>query len=161
MTRSDFQVVTRLRRWRSVVRDLLATSQCDQDTLTAFAEAWIEAGAHIREQVGDDSLLVRLLRMMLPPYRGGSIRLFRGENIDRFAASSIGLAWTPMRGTAEMFGRGHNAVESGGVLLSAVFPPASVISGPVAHSEYLGEDQYTVDPTGVEIECLERSRPLG
>ena len=45
-----------------------------------------------------------------------------------------------------MFGRGLNAVGAGGVLLRARFEPEAIISGPNAHSNYLGEKQFTIDP---------------
>lgn len=45
-----------------------------------------------------------------------------------------------------MFGRGLNAVHPGGVLLSAFAPPSAIIAEPNAHSRYLGEDEFTVDP---------------
>ena len=47
------------------------------------------------------------------------------------------------------FGSGLNAVGSGGVLLKAHFEPEAIISGPNAHSNYLGESQFTVDPFAV------------
>lgn len=100
----------------------------------------------MREQIADDRLLVRLLRHILPSYEGGAKELFRGENRNRWENRVIGLAWTSNIEAARMFGGGLNAVRSGGVLLKARFEPEAIISGPNTHSNYLGEDQFTIDP---------------
>jgi hypothetical protein len=113
--------------------------------MARFASGWITAGHHIRDRIADDTLLVRVLRHVLPPYDGEARVLYRGENRDRWNARRVGLAWTPDIETARMFGHGLNAVTSGGVLLTAHFEPEAIISGPNAHSRYLGEAQFTVD----------------
>nr|WP_269808607.1 hypothetical protein [Enterovibrio nigricans] len=55
-----------------------------------------------------------------------------------------------------MFARGLNAIESGGVLLSAQFAPEAILSAPNSHSaDCLGEFEYTCDPMQVrELEVL-------
>jgi hypothetical protein len=114
----------------------------------------------MREQIADDRLLVRLLRHLLPPYSGDALTLYRGENSTRWAAGSVGLAWTDKIDVARMFGGGLNAFNSGGVLLRGVFGPTAIISGTNAHSSYLGEAQFTVDPFGgAHIVVLETFPP--
>ena len=115
----------------------------------AFDTYWIEGGHRIREQVADDRLLTLFLRSVLPPYSGAPITLFRGENRDRLSAGSIGLCWTPDSKVAQMFASGLNATGSGGALLKATFSASAIISGPNAHSVYLGEQQFTVDPFAI------------
>lgn len=110
----------------------------------------------MREQIMDDRMLVRLLRHILPSYCGRPIELFRGENRSRWESGNIGFAWTTNIATARIFGCGLNAVSTGGVLLKAYFEPQTIISGPNAHSKYLGEDQFTVDPFSIgEISVIE------
>jgi hypothetical protein len=125
---------------------LLREREHTPETIAQFGTYWIEAGHHIREQIGDDKLLVRLLRHLLPRYEGDTIELFRGENRNRWENKTIGLAWTANLDTARMFGGGLNAVGTGGLLLRARFESEAIISGPNAHSIYLGEGQFTVDP---------------
>ena len=138
--------LTESKAWGHTVRSVLegGTPQPwgDED----FGTHWIVAGHRIREQVAEDRLLAIFLRQFLPPYRGDPILLYRGENKQRFAAGTVGFSWSSSESVATMFAQGLNAVEGGGVLLRAQFDAPAVISGPNAHSQYLGEYQYTVDP---------------
>jgi hypothetical protein len=141
----ELREITVAVRWSEIAKGLDDSSShiFDQD---AFGTYWIEAGHRIREQVGDDRALAKLLRLMLPPYTGGPVALYRGENRDRLAAGFLGFAWTSNLSVAEMFASGLNSVGSGGVVLSATFDAPAIICGPNAHSSYLGEEQFTVDP---------------
>ena len=87
--------------------------------------------------------------------------LYRGENLNRWRANSIGFAWTAQLEIAKMFGSGLNAVGAGGILLRGTFPTSAIICGPNRHSSYLGEGQFTVDPFAVgTVEELEQYRPF-
>ena len=146
MTLEHFREIKEQGRWGSYVTFLLNEEELTPATIAQFETYWIEAGHHVREQVADDRQLVRLLRHLLPPYEGRSIELFRGENKNRWERKIVGFAWTANSDTARMFGGGLNAVGAGGVLLSARFEPNAIISGSNTHSNYLGENQFTVDP---------------
>lgn len=120
--------------------------------------SWVTHGGRIREEIGDDKLLVQLLREVLPRYEGPSLTLYRGESAERFHGGRIGLCWTSQRHTAEMFGAGLNAYyPGGGVLLSATVDAVAIISGPGKHSRWLGEAEHTIDPHKLtELEVLSR-----
>lgn len=156
MTLEHFRALKEQGGWGAYAAFLLSEPELTPAAVAQFGTYWIEAGHHIREQIADDHLLVRLLRRLLPPYEGESIELFRGENRNRWEKNILGLAWTANADTARMFGRGLNAVGAGGVLLTACFGPEAIISGPNAHSTYLGEKQFTVDPfTQTAISAVE------
>jgi hypothetical protein len=148
--------------WRTVVARALK-DRAPQFDKAAFDTYWIECGHRIREQVGDDHRLAAFLWISLPRYKpsaGARLELYRGENVDRLRLGQVGFAWTPDMSTAEMFASGLNACGSGGVLLRAVVG-AEVIAGPGAHSMYLGESQYTVDPTaGFPVERMAHFPPI-
>lgn len=141
-----FRAIKEKGGWRAHALVLLNEPELTPTTIAEFGTYWIEAGHHIREQIADDRLLVHLLRHLLPAYEGESIELFRGENRNRWEEQIIGLAWTENIDTARIFGCGLNAVVEGGVLLKARFESEAIISGPNAHSNYLGEKQFTIDP---------------
>ena len=161
MTLDDFRQTTKNAAWQSRALALLAVPRTHPAIAEQFGTYWIEGGHRIREQLADDRLLVRLLRHVLRPYEGGSVTLFRGENQERWKAGLIGLAWSADIDVARMFGRGLNSVSSGGVLLQGFFEPEAIISGPNAHSSYLGEGQYTIDPVhAVNIILIETFPPI-
>ncbi|QDY47391.1 hypothetical protein [Stenotrophomonas maltophilia] len=165
---ADDQQLEQMRRltaadgWRAIVARALK-DRAPHFGKAAFDTYWIEGGHRIREQVGDDHQLAAFLWLSLPRYEakeGARLELYRGENADRLRLGQLGFAWTPDRATAEMFASGLNACGSGGVLLRAVVG-AEVIAGPGVHSMYLGERQYTVDPTaGFPLERLAEFPPF-
>ena len=144
--RDEFRRISAEGRWREHAIALTASTPTNE-VASAFSVFWIEQGHRIREQIEDDKLLVRLLRLMLPAYAGPDVEIFRGENKQRWELAKVGFAWSPNIEIGRLFAEGLNSVKTGGVLLKAVATPVAIISGPVAHSNYLGECQFTVDPS--------------
>jgi hypothetical protein len=138
--------VTNANRWKAIARSVVIGEFVLPVSTADFATYWIVAGDRMREQIADDRLFSDLLRRTLPPYAGGAATLFRGENVDRWRAGALGFAWTPNVEVARMFGRGLNAICTGGILLRGTFASRSIISGPNEHSSYLQEEQFTIDP---------------
>jgi hypothetical protein len=156
VTLEQFRATKKQGRWGTYAIFLLNEQKLSPNTIAHFGTYWVEAGHHIREKIADDRVLIRLLRHLLPPYEGGAIELFRGENRNRWESNKVGLAWTASADSARMFGRGLNAVGMGGVLLKARYEPEAIICGPNTHSNYLGENQFTIDPfAGTEISAIE------
>jgi len=115
---------------------------------TDFHLAWTVRGFRLREALADDGLLLAALRVLLPPYEGDGLSLFRGEQAGRYATGKIGFGWTPKREAAEMFASGLCAsYDGGGVLLEATAPAEAIIAGPSAHSGWLDEHEHVVDPS--------------
>lgn len=112
---------------------------------------WIESGGHLRRKIQDDSLILSVLKKVLPSYQGPGLTLYRGECRFLYEQGKIGFCWSPDIEVAELFGRGLNAIESGGVLLKAYAPATAVISGPNDHSvNYLRETEFTCNPNLLE-----------
>lgn len=160
MADENFSITTNNRCWNLRTLLLLSEPKPSPEAADQFGVHWIVAGHRIREQIADDRLLVRLLRHMLPAYSGDAITLFRGENLKRWEAGALGLAWTSNIEVAKMFGSGLNAVSCGGVLLEGSFEAGAIIAGPNAHSEYLGEYQFTIDPFyGAKVAIVQEFPP--
>lgn len=156
----DFERITDTSEWKSEAQRLLNQSEFSPEFVQEFHTAWTVAGRRIREQIGNDRLLVRLLRHVGNGYSGNEVELFRGENLDRYEDGRIGLCWTKQIRTAQMFGSGLNSVGKGGILLKAQCPSQCVIYSPNEHSQRLGENEFTIDPFSISsIVALERFPP--
>lgn len=131
--------------WRTFLT-LLTASKPSEDLAAQFHTSWHVGHHYMRELVEDDALMVKVARAWLPPYAGPAMTLWRGENIDRFEAGQVGMAWSDKVATAELFARGLNATGKGGVILKANAPSSAIIAGPSEHSIWLGEREFTVDP---------------
>ena len=132
--------------WRPYVEEIVASADMSLSLKEQFHSVWITCGHRIREQVGNDELLAEFLWKILPRFSGGQVTLFRGENRWRWENGQLGFCWSSRREVAAMFGRGLNAISSGGVLLQIESEIEAIIAGPSDHSEYLNELEFTVDP---------------
>ncbi|MEZ8082415.1 hypothetical protein [Enterovibrio norvegicus] len=144
------------RTWASAISYIIKNYKLFSHNTEKMHMLWIESGGHIRRHVSNDLLVLTWLRIILPKYSGDELRLYRGECKYLYDQGLIGFCWTPKKEVAEKFARGLNAIESGGVLLSAKFSPEAILSAPNSHSaDWLGEFEYTCDPTQVrELEVL-------
>lgn len=142
----EFRTITREERWQSEAEVILGEKQFSPVFIKDFHTHWIESAHRIRSQVGDDIQLSRMLWRILPKYTGGDLVLYRGENVNRWNEKSVGFCWSTSVEVARVFGRGLNAVDNGGLLLSCNCKADWIISGPNDHSEYLGESEFAVDP---------------
>lgn len=134
-------------RWRAVAEAMRSEAATPEEA-RLFHSRWTEHGERIRNAVGDDYLLAAALRAWLPPYSGEALMLYRGESAERISASRLGFCWTSKRDVAEMFASGWHAMRpGGGRLISSFVPAEAIIAEPNAHSIYLGEHEYTVDPS--------------
>ena len=144
--------------WRATITAMIQIGKPHPEISTGFHTLWTERGHRIREQVLDDDLLRDALRILLPAYVGPGLKLYRGENVDRWKTQTYGFAWTDKIDTARMFARALNAMAGqGGVLLSADAPTEAIIAEPNEHSIHLDEYEYVVDWHQLrEITALER-----
>ena len=131
--------------WRTLMRDLITCGPRNAIIASQFHTQWHVGHHYIRAIVNDDDLLMDMLWKWLPRYDGPELKLYRGENIDRFELGRIGTAWSEKESVAKMFACGLNAEGKGGLILETVAPVDAIIAGPSAHSKYLGECEYTLD----------------
>ena len=119
-----------LRGWRRI---MLTVRRCPPPAALSFRrwsrdDVWIPYGDHIRGEVGDDLLLADALRALLPPYRGPSLRLWRGEIASNRRSRRYGLAWSRHSAIADGFARGiMRTCEGGSVVLETNAPIGAII----------------------------------
>lgn len=147
-------------RWRQFVRELQVLRPSSPEVAARFHVQWHVCHHRLRELVDDDRGLLDALPAWLPPYVGGGLTLYRGENSDRFDQAKLGWAWSTRRETATMFASGLNAVRSGGILLCADVDATDIIAGPSTHSIRIDEFEFTVDPRKVRsVDVIARFPP--
>ena len=156
-----FEKITEEEQWEQESRLLLKNKQLSSELINSFHTTWVVSGHRIRNQIANDVMLVKLLKHVLPEYSGQNIVLFRGENKNKWNEKSLGFCWTPSIDIAHMFASGLNSVPNGGLLLECEFKSEWIISSPCAHSEYLGENEYTVNPLEISnVKVLEEFKPI-
>ncbi|MGV6191542.1 hypothetical protein ACVN5Q_17750 [Escherichia coli] len=69
-------------RWVEFIKSIDNAKPVSIAMKNSFHSQWVESGAFIREKINDDSILLKLLTLLLPTYDGDSLVLYRGENKD-------------------------------------------------------------------------------
>lgn len=114
-----------------------------------FVNIYSTFGIGVSRQLLTDREAVSALRLLLPPYSGPAMELYRGECAHNYRLGAYGLSWTPDRGVAEGHAWSWLRLPGGAVLLSADVPAAAIISAPVLLDDapYLAkvEKQYICD----------------
>jgi hypothetical protein len=110
-------------------------------------DRWIEDGDGIRDSVNDDAVLMDALRVLLPPYRGAEVTLFRGSSAWNRRGRSYGLSWSTRQDVARRFAEGiWQTFERGSVLLKTIAPPRASICEALRHAgDRFAEAEYLVD----------------
>lgn len=114
-----------------------------------FLSFWVRGGDTMRDEVRSDLILINGLKAMLPRHQGTQpVTLYRGESTFTWRRRRYGMSWTKDLAIAESFARlNQKMTEAGGVVLSVVAPPESIICVPgLWGGDYdYGEDEYLVD----------------
>ena len=108
----------------------------------AFMRAWVQF-KDFPVATGDYALMCRVARVLLPPYRGPTLRLFRAATRLERRRRAYGLSWTSNFTAAERLAENRR-----GVVLETIAAPEAVIAkiiyGPDL-ANYRGESEYVVD----------------
>lgn len=111
----------------------------------AVRDFLIRSGDILREETGNDLILVEALRVLLPPYRGGSLRVYRGDSAWNRRRRTYGYSWSLELNVADEFAakeewRRHLG---GSVVLEADAPPEAIVSV-IPESADLGKEREVV-----------------
>ena len=89
----------------------------------------VDAGKLKREGHPNEAVippaLCNALRVLLPAYRGRSVRLFRGAGAYERRHRISGLCWSADRAGADRFARERQVMDGGSVLLETIAPDAA------------------------------------
>lgn len=146
-------LVTVLRAVARMVEPPAATFRRD------FRDFWVREGGYLRDAVRDDLTLIDALRVLLPAYKGGPLRLYRGESADSRRRRQYGLSWTRRVSTAEAFASEEWRI-GGGVLLETDAPSEAVICS-IKNSNAASEDEVLIDRRKLGLVRVLRRVPRG
>ena len=89
---------------------------------------WLPWGDSLRGEVSNDLLLIKLLRVLLPKYRGPAMTLFRGETMWNRRHRTYGMSWSTDVEVASHFANGmHRTCQGGSVVLKTRAPAEAII----------------------------------
>ncbi len=114
---------------------------------------WVAYGQEIRDEIGDDAILLRALGVLLPVYEGPDLTLYRGETMFCRRRGRYGISWTRDLAVAREFAAGEmRSCVGGSVVLRAAVPANAIIFSPhLSGSDTYGESEYLVDRRGLGV----------
>jgi hypothetical protein len=112
------------------------------ETWSAFLKVWSET-----QNLGlsNNPVLCSALRVLLPPYQGPAVQLFRGASARERARQCYRVSWTSDREVAEHFAQLYRVDESGSVLLETFASPEAILCDVTAAGGSYGEAEFLVD----------------
>ena len=137
------------RAFRALVREV-DKAKIDPEMQATWLRIWISRRDQLRDQLRQEAdkglLLARALRILLPPYTGPSLTLFRGDSARNRRCRSYGPSWSSNQAVAESHAEGFwRKSEGGSVLLSTFAAAQAIICAPWQHDDRYAEDEYLVD----------------
>lgn len=121
---------------------------------------WVTYGLyHIPNSLkGDLVYFVDALKMLVPPYSGPSLKLYRGELEARHQNRIYGIAWTSRLEAAVVFARRREPDEGTGVVLEIDATPSMIVVRCEDSHLWNHEQEYIIDPRHIqEVRSLDRS----
>jgi hypothetical protein len=149
--------------WTDALRRVARSASPPDQFRHFLLDVWRHHGDHIRQEVDDDLLLARALRVMLPPYTGPAITLYRGEGFRNRKRRTYGLAWSRQVEIAREFARTGlwRTTNGGSVLLEVTAPSEAIICEVPETDDSYAEKEVIVDRRHLRaVKVLERFSPL-
>lgn len=155
--------LSREKLWPAAMRAVVDLGTAHPAAQEQFLRIWMRVGGGsvLVDQIGDADLMVAALRVLLPPYNGPIMKLYRGQMRDE----PIGFSWSRSYHIAlkfALYGQSNvdvhdldaSARRQGykprtGLVLSALAPPAAIICAPCLLGHAEGE--YIVDPRKIDL----------
>ena len=131
LLRSAFERLHQYALWPDAMRALRrAGARASPRMQREFLEIYSVHGIGVNRGLLSVADAVGALRLLLPPYEGPSMDLYRGDAAWTYRNHKYGLNWTPDREVAE--GRAYiwQLHPGGAVLLQADAPKGAIISAP-------------------------------
>jgi hypothetical protein len=113
----------------------------------AFLPVWIDTGCEsLRKYLPNVPITIAALRVLLPPYKGNDVGLFRGASWREWEEKTFGMSWTDERKVGRIHARKPALFGLDGALFETLVPARAIISRVAPGVDRLEEREFIVDP---------------
>ena len=135
--------------WLLVLKELAELKAPSPALRTAFLRAWTKIDVFPHSAGDAHPQLITVARLMLPPYDGPGVHLFRGCAWVERQRRAYGVSWTDDCNAAEKFAQGSRKSlwPGGGAVLETFASPTAIISQIEYHrglAKYRWENEFVV-----------------
>ena len=133
--------------WRRALRAVTRRGRVPRATREAFLQIFLTYGERLRQDAGDDLVLLDALRVLLPRYKGPSVTLYRGESAMNRRHRRYGSSWSSLCDVALGYAEAgdYRRSKGGSVLLVTRAPRLAILCAPALVDNRYGEQEYVVD----------------
>lgn len=112
-----------------------------------FLLFWLRNGDHIRQEVGNDLILMDALRVLMPSYNGTATTLYRAETAPNRKRRTYGISWSadPLVGRSLAQSILRQSAPGGSLVLKTLASPDAIICAVGPGEDRYGEQEYLVD----------------
>jgi len=127
--------------WNVAIRKVARERPAISDEMKKVFEAfWIEA-RYFPLGVGDDRALATALRLLLPPYTGPVMRLYRGTKYHEWRFRRYGFSWSANLEEADFFAQGPRQALEGGTVVMETEAPAEAIIARISYPQEFSPEE--------------------
>jgi len=117
--------------WVAGFRKLVRTGGVHPNIKDKFADIWVMWGDSLRNEINDDLLLIDAMRLLLAPYEGPAVTVYRGDSAHNRRRRTYGISWSSSLDVARDFAvSGCRYYDGGSVLIKALAPADAIVYAP-------------------------------
>ncbi len=136
-----------LSQWRAALRAITRLPPPPPEVRRAFRRVWMSCGDALRTEAGDDLVLIKGLRVLLPRYTGPAVVIYRGEGASNRRRRTYGLSWSLREDVADQYARRPwwRSGRGGSVVLRTHAPAGAIIAKVPDAGDRYAEAEVLVD----------------
>lgn len=122
-------------------------------------DLWLRHGDHLRDLTNGANVLAAGLRVLLPPYTGPTLMIYRGDSWFNRCRRTYGPSWTTSIEVARHFASDTpwRTCVGGSVLLETMAPADAIVCAPGQIDNRYGEREIVVEPRRLgKVNVVER-----
>lgn len=122
-------------------------------------QLWLRNGDHFRDLTNGANVLAAGLRVLLPPYTGPALMIYRGDSWFNRCRRTYGLSWTASIEVGRHFAADTiwRTCVGGSVLLETMAPADAIVCAPGLIDDRYAEQEIIVEPRRLgKVKVVER-----